>query len=412
MTNIITSSYMDLASYGEFERQIYGGKGYIPTFHNDVTNHLNYDHVANAQYPILEKTGQVDCVFEISRAIDYIQYIWIELKFNKDTARIYHLAHNIIDKVQVTYISNTSAIIETIDSHILDLTRGTKNGERVSILLPLHTIKTPLPLTATPYAKIAFNISFSKKYGENIQSYKIYGQGIIVTGDRRRAIGCNPIQYIATMYKTVKVAPIIPNHMIKFSINESTKAIFFLFQNKRTMGYEDILDELTMMYGDTLRFTMSGEYLSTIQSKMNSRPLDPGMYMYSYSTHYQSDKCRGSTNFREERIASQSVAITLKNEVVYDNYNIIIIAEHYSSIKVSGGSLELLCLDPIPKTDNISYEEECDDSTKYVGEFKNNKKDGTWKKWKLVDEEEWKDGKLIKSTPKEEDETEDFEVVN
>ena len=189
MSNTVTSAFIDLATFDEIEKYLYNGPTAITYFVRCVKKATWF-----AQVPVtLTKSGGVadfgnEISFTISRAGDYLMYVWLRATLPAVSANIqgasagirwaYNIGHNLID---LTYISFNDLRVQEFDSYWLDMNAALtvpyskRNGYnnmigavhdlyQIDSALPSYTVNVPLPFfftrdtgIALPTAAIPYN---------------------------------------------------------------------------------------------------------------------------------------------------------------------------------------------------------------------------------------------------------------
>lgn len=294
-TSNITSGFIDIATYEELEKYMYGSE--------NATNYFVSEHQPSiwfTQVPVVlsrasgnPEFGQ-DWSVSISRAGDYLLHSWlrmvlpsVEAADGKYVAWTPNVGHAIIKEVSITFNDLSAA---RFDNYVLDFLSafstpaGKIDGYKQMIgmvpelvtpsaLLPAKVLNIPLPLffsrdsgVALPTASLPYNdmrLVFSfRNLGELLTTYTVDGDGVwsaapavasdlkstpalstvqvwgnyaLVSNDHRRTMGGTPRDIVVEQHqhapKSSFDAYTRPFGSIDIRFSHSVKALFWAVQN-------------------------------------------------------------------------------------------------------------------------------------------------------------------------------------
>lgn len=282
----LKTGYMDLATFGDDEKYLYG---------SSEPNEKWRTHI-----PVSLKRKDDNSFFIDTRNADWLEYVWINIEVTvTDIYKpIKNLAHNLFESIDI--ICTTSGLhIWRVDNYVLDFLANfnadihyMKNINLPNMCEPgIYCLCFPLPLSAPIPIDILPNDALYIKYIlrqilgiENIKinmcanyrlvDEKIRQKNLMLT--RRITIETYDTRYIET----------IPDLQPCFDIHFcSTKALLFAAKVKDSYSeYRNIFDTVGLAYGEAIRLWQPMNFYTFIQpyfhAKVNNgEPI--GLYSYA-----------------------------------------------------------------------------------------------------------------------------------
>jgi len=382
-TSNITSGFIDLATYDELEKYLYGGPSATAYFVRETRKSTWFTLV-----PVVlsRSSGNgdfgTDHAVNISRAGDYLTAVWLRVSTPQITLGEQYASagyrirwtrnfmHNLIMDCCITFNDLSAA-------------RFDRNW---SDLLILDISPTPVgspPSTQCPLTYINGGVA------PQLQLCQTWANYAIVSNDERKRMACAPRNILIEQVQTAPLQTFnpltntTPSYDLRFS--HAIKVLFFACRNTTVVpewsnytsatpvpiagmgsptftsvnfspaGAVDPINTTSLTYESTARLSnMGSDYYSLVQPWYHAPviPLETGYHMYSYSLDFICLDPKGSTNYGKltnvsiAPVASQG-AITAANGAgaalsganFPNTYRFITTTINNNIIRISGGAL-------------------------------------------------------------------------
>jgi hypothetical protein len=319
-TSNITSGFIDLATFDEIEKYMYGGADATAYFVRETRKSTWFTQVP---VTLSRASGQPgfgqEWSVSISRAGDYLLQTWLRLELNPITSTAPYTTwtknfmHNLIQECSITF---NDLVAARFDSYFLDfwtaftVPAGKRDGynrmignkiiisQENTLNLPLPFFYTrdsgvALPTAALPYNEMRINFSFRNwedllimyntggaviktdvSYLNNtaptMSNVNVWANYTIVSNDERKRMACAPRDILIEQVQTAPRQPFTPtvnqtpSYDIRFS--HAIKALFFGIKN---ITYKSIQSNYATETPTNSFFTYPGTYLGDPISKIS-----------------------------------------------------------------------------------------------------------------------------------------------
>jgi hypothetical protein len=374
-SSAITPAFIDLATYSDRERNLYGGNDFENQYRTivsttDLTTQIPVELYVNDDLDFKFEFGK-EYIFKPTRIADYYTSMWLEINITNVSSDIIwteNLFHNIIENLEFGTITGscyqrfTPEVLDayaafTRDSKYFKMINPSSNDGAIRMVLPIpiffsRTTHDAFPITMTPFLPHILRIKISAldnliisedvKKLPLLDNFRVYLNGVVVNGVHRKEMMSPSNKFIeGTIISTHPLIADRPNLIQLNFDNKSIKAFFFMVRDtSNPTKYIELQNNVKLLYDNTTRLDQPPYYYSYIQPDQQPSciiPSAPGYYMYSYATDCMAIKPTGSTNY--SKISGELV---INDLFPTDTFEVVIIGITIDCLRIADGYCQIL----------------------------------------------------------------------
>lgn len=375
----VSTSFIDLASFGKMEENLYNQKEivkkqvnyffpqkhYCPWFTNFSLMLGEYKCDYN------QESKQI-CNVPLTRTVDIIKKFWLEVAIPEletiDNSITVKWQDNLLYKwIKKCSLTEGNNIIQSIDSYYLELNSVFEKKSNIVgdsyIYLPL--LKEGIPMASLAGSNLSLNLEFEDCFNlviferngiripfdsslfkiKPLLSFKVYCESLNLSGEGRKQFATTNFSYISEFYTTFEYN-FDNKKENKFTLlnGGSVKYLLFGCKNKdtgiwTTKNGKDPIERVKMCYGNNLRCDMDAKYYSEIHPYLHNAfiPEEKGYHMYAFQSDLNTD-ISGSTNF--DMLLEPNITITPSTDCEDSKFIFVIVVVSHNLIKIENNKIK------------------------------------------------------------------------
>lgn len=332
--NNITPGFIDLATFGEIEKQLYVKNPNFPDL---------YQGEWSTTIPTRLRPDEKDknC-FYFTIAGDWLENVFIYIQTEPILKMPKNYIHNIFEKIEIV-IDNNDLVIWSINNIQLDFLANFMEKSKKeaydkminSFCLPLP-LNSPIPLMAAPYNKLKLRFKFSDDVIPIVRPFATYR---LITCENQKKEVVKHHKILLEQYScSIRPFRCGENFYPCFDLHNhgAVKNIFFAFRQKgkKSEYIKNLIDTVSLTYEETARLhCMPAHFTSVVQPFLHYGVIGPEeIHMYSFGDM--------STNF--DKITNISLCLNIKKDTKEKDCELIIVTVSKSILDIHKGVVKLI----------------------------------------------------------------------